>query len=58
MKQFACGDVVPGCNARWACSTEEQLLAHIIEHARVDHGLVELPDELVAEVKARILTLA
>ena len=29
MKQFACGDVVPGCDARFVCSTEEEILARL-----------------------------
>lgn len=55
MKQFACGDVVPGCKARWVCSSEEEILAHVAEHARNDHGLKEIPEELVASVRERIL---
>jgi predicted small metal-binding protein len=58
MKQFACGDVVPGCDARWVCSTEEELLGRVAAHAAADHGLVELPDALVAEVRSRILAVA
>jgi predicted small metal-binding protein len=58
MKSFACGDVVPGCDARWVCGTENELLTAVADHARADHGMVEIPDELVEQVRARILTLA
>jgi predicted small metal-binding protein len=54
MKQFACGDVVPGCEARWVCSDDEELLAMVAAHARDDHSLVEIPAELVEQVKSRI----
>ena len=57
MKQFACGDVVPGCDATFVCSTEEELLAQVAAHAGDDHGLAELPDELVVQVRDRIVTL-
>ncbi len=58
MKQFACGDVVPGCQARWVCSTEEEVLAEVARHAQVVHGIDEVPAELVAQVRARILAVA
>jgi predicted small metal-binding protein len=57
MKSFACGDVVPGCDATWVCSTEDELLAEVARHARADHGLTEIPAELVAQVQRRIVTV-
>jgi predicted small metal-binding protein len=56
MKQFACGDVVPGCDARWVCDTEDEILAHVAVHARDAHGLVAVPPEMVDEVRSRILS--
>jgi predicted small metal-binding protein len=58
MKAFACGDVVPGCEAKWVCSTEEELLAEVARHARVDHGMTAIPQELVDQVRARIVPVA
>lgn len=57
MKSFACGDVVPGCDARWVCSTDEDILAEVARHASADHGLVEIPSELVDQVRASIVTV-
>lgn len=57
MKQFACGDVVPGCKSRWVCSSEEEILAEVAAHACRDHGLTEVSDELVAAVRDRIQSL-
>lgn len=57
MKQFACGDVVPGCDARWVCSTEEELLARVATHAAADHGITDIPDELVLEVRSKIVAV-
>jgi predicted small metal-binding protein len=54
MKQFACGDVVPGCDARWVCSNEDQILAEVAAHAAEVHGLTEIPAELVEQVRDRI----
>jgi len=56
MKQFACGDVVPGCDARWVCDTEDEILARVAVHARESHGLDDVPPELVDEVRSRILS--
>jgi predicted small metal-binding protein len=58
VKQFACGDVVPGCDARWVCRTEDELLVHVAAHAREEHGLTEIPVALVDEVRSRISVLA
>jgi len=58
MKQFACGDVVPGCDARFVCSTEEELLAEVAAHAAADHGMTEVPAEVVDEVRRLIVAVA
>jgi predicted small metal-binding protein len=58
MKSFACGDVVTGCEAKWVCSTDEEILAQVARHAHVDHGLTELSDDLVEAVRANILVTA
>lgn len=58
MKQFACGDVVPGCDAKFVCSTEEEILAAVAAHAATAHGLTDVPPELVEQVRDRILAVA
>jgi predicted small metal-binding protein len=58
MKQFSCGDVVPGCEVRFVCSTEDDVLAQVAQHAAAVHGLTEVPAELVAEVRAHIVAVA
>lgn len=57
MKQFACGDVVPGCEARFVCSTEEEILARVAAHATGDHGMAEVPAEVVDEVRRHIVAV-
>lgn len=54
MKSFACGDVVPGCDARWICSSEDEILARVSEHARSTHDLTDLTPDLVGAVRASI----
>jgi predicted small metal-binding protein len=58
MKTFACGDVVPGCEASWVCDTDDDILVSVAAHAAADHGLVEVSDDLVAAVRGRIVTVA
>ena len=50
MKQFACGDVVPGCSRTFRGS-EDQILSAVATHASADHGLTDVPASLVAEVR-------
>jgi predicted small metal-binding protein len=54
MKTSAYGAVVPGCTAGFAAETEEGLFEQIARHARAEHGLTGVPDELVRQVRANI----
>ena len=54
MKQFSCGAVVPGCTASFTAQTEDEILSQVAEHAEKDHGMSEVPPEVVEQVKANI----
>ena len=54
MKQFSCGDVVPGCTARFTAETESELLQQVAAHAASGHGITEVSPELVAAVRTHI----
>ena len=54
MKEFACGDLIPGCDARFCAATSEQVLADVARHARDDHGMSDIPAELVGQVRQLI----
>jgi predicted small metal-binding protein len=54
MKHFACGDVVSGCTARFVGDTDDEILALVAHHARQDHGLTDIPSELVSAVRGAI----
>lgn len=56
MKQFSCGAVVPGCDAKFSAESEQELLAQVAEHAKSEHGMDEVPPELVAQVREKIVT--
>jgi predicted small metal-binding protein len=54
VKTFACGAVVPGCTASFVAETDEGILQQVARHAREDHDLPEVPEELVRQVLANI----
>jgi predicted small metal-binding protein len=54
MKEFACRAVVPSCAATFRADTDAGILAQVAQHARDDHGLTEVSDDLVAAVAANI----
>jgi len=55
MKQFSCGDVVDGCDAVVTGESEEEILAQVGPHAAEAHGMTEVPDGVVAEVREKIV---
>jgi predicted small metal-binding protein len=54
MKTFACGDVIPGCSARFSAADEGGILAQVAGHAAHDHGVTDVTPELVAAVRQHI----
>ena len=54
MKQFSCGAVVPGCTATFEAEDENGILTQVAEHAKNDHGMDDVPPEVVGAVKANI----
>jgi predicted small metal-binding protein len=58
MKAFACGDVVPGCQARWVCSDEDEVLREVAKHAATAHGLVSVPADVADAVRSAIVDVA
>ncbi len=55
MKQFSCGDVVPGCGRVFSGDTDDEVLTAVTAHARIDHGLSTIPDSLLEQVRGHIL---
>ena len=50
MKQFNCGDVVPGCTWVVQRDNEEALWPEISSHAQETHGMDEVPPEVVEQI--------
>lgn len=53
--KLACGDVMPGCSARFEDETKDGLMAKVADHASVDHDLSEITPEVQAAVEAKIV---
>lgn len=58
MKTFACGDVVPGCTARFRAADEQALLQEVAVHTARVHGIPEMSPDLGGAVRAHIVTVA
>ena len=54
MKEFRCGEIVPGCDAKFEGESEEEILVQVAVHAREEHGMDEVPPDVVDNVRARI----
>jgi predicted small metal-binding protein len=54
MKQFRCGDVVPGCQWVTRSEDEDELFEEISSHARDTHGMDEVPPEVVDQIHSVI----
>ena len=54
MPKFRCKDV--GMDCPWEAEAEsvDKLMELIVEHAKHDHGMTEIPPEMVEKVKAAI----
>ena len=55
MKEFTGGTLVPGCDANFESEAEDQLLREIATHARDEHGMDEVPPEIVDKIRASIV---
>lgn len=52
--EFACGDVVDGCPHTFHAPDHAGILEQVAVHAQTDHGMTDVPDELVMAVRAAI----
>jgi len=53
-KKFACGDVVSGCGWSVTADNENGLFEKISEHAKNEHNMTSIPDEIIQKVKSKI----
>jgi predicted small metal-binding protein len=53
-KVLRCRDVGMDCDFVARAETEEEILKKAAEHADTDHGMKEIPEEILAQVHAAI----
>jgi predicted small metal-binding protein len=58
MFKLACGDVMPGCAARFENSDRAAMLAEVAGHAASAHGISEITPEVLAAVEGKIVFAA
>jgi predicted small metal-binding protein len=58
MFKLACGDVMPGCAARFENTDRGALMADVASHAAADHGITDLTPEIVASVETKVVYTA
>ena len=54
MKEFICGDLVPGCETVIRSESEDEIFEQVAVHAREEHGMDEVPPEVQDKVRASI----
>ena len=54
MKEFACGALVPGCEHVFRAGSDDEILEQVELCARDDHGMREVPPEVVDRIRAQI----
>lgn len=55
MKSFSCGQVVPGCQRQFHAESDDEILRQVAQHASGDHGMHEVPADVVDAVRAGII---
>jgi predicted small metal-binding protein len=53
--KLACGDVMPGCTARFETNDRDQLLSQVASHAARDHGITDITPEVLQAVQSQIV---
>lgn len=53
-KVIKCADLMPGCNAVVEGKDVAEVMAKAAEHAKVAHGLTNIPPDMVPKVQAAI----
>lgn len=49
-----CGDVMPGCPARFEGDTKDEVMGKVAQHAAAEHGITEIDDRTAAAVSGAI----
>jgi predicted small metal-binding protein len=53
--KLACGDVMPGCSARFESGNRDELLGQVAAHAASAHGITTITPDIRAAVESKIV---
>ena len=56
--KLACGDVMPGCSARFESTDRDRLMSQIGAHAAEEHGVTTITPDILRAVQSRIVVSA
>lgn len=56
--KLACGDVMPGCSARFETNDRDALLAQVAGHAAEAHGITDITPDILRAVEGKIVVAA
>jgi len=56
--KLACGDVMPGCAARFESSSRDDLVGQVASHAASAHGITSMTPDVLAIIDSNISTAA
>lgn len=54
MKEFRCGDIIPGCTFVTTAETEDEIMQDVARHADDQHGINPVPDDIAEKVRTLI----
>lgn len=52
--KLACGDVMPGCTARFESTDRGELMGDVASHAATAHGITNLTPDMLASIESRM----
>lgn len=55
MKEFNCGELVPGCETVIEGQSDDEIMQQVAVHAREAHGMDEVPPEVEEKARAAIV---
>ena len=55
MKEFRCGELVPGCDTVIEGESDDDVVERVAEHARDAHAMDEVPPEVEDNIRAAIV---
>jgi predicted small metal-binding protein len=53
--KLACGDVMPGCAARFESNDHDELMRQVAAHAAEAHGITEITPDVAQAVEGKII---